>query len=103
MHHHRRTRDRGLVTRACCLLTVAALAVLTLPAVGRPLAAVQRPEQQTYASPEEAVAALVTAVRANDRAAFSTVLPNGLEQLASHDDVQDKLALLTFAKRLLTR
>jgi hypothetical protein len=66
-------------------------------------AASQQRDQKTYPSPEEAVAALVAAVRANDRLAFTAVVGDALEQLASGDDVQDNLALLTFAKRLLAK
>jgi hypothetical protein len=102
MQIDRRTRDRGHPLRAGIPCTLAALAILALPAFGPPLAA-QQPNRQSYASPDEAVAALVAAVRSNDRTAFSRVLPDALEQIASNDDVQDNLTLLTFAKRLLTR
>jgi hypothetical protein len=49
------------------------------------------------------VAALVAAVKANDRGAFTDVVGDALDQLASNDDVQDNLELLTFAKRLLAK
>jgi hypothetical protein len=49
------------------------------------------------------VAALVAAVKANDRTAVSGVVGSALDQLMSGDEVQDNLALLTFAKRLLER
>jgi hypothetical protein len=94
---HRRARRAGVAFLAALFCVCAAL--VPARAVGAP----QQQSQKSYPSPEEAVAALVAAVKANDRLAFDAVVGNALDQLASGDDVQDNLALMTFAKRLLEK
>jgi hypothetical protein len=66
-------------------------------------AAPQEAGQKTFSSPEDAVAALVAGIRANDRYAVTAVVGSALDQLSSGDEVQDNLAILTFAKRVLAR
>src|SRR6185369_4479908 len=83
----------------CAIVLVTCFAT----AAGAVPAAPQQAGQRAYPSPGDAVAALVAAVRANDRVAFVQVVGDALDQLASGDEVQDNLTLLSFAKRLLAR
>ena len=78
---------------ACALALVVAVSAMTVLGQGR--------EQQTFATPEEAVAALVAAVRANDSVAFTRVVGAGPAEISSGDQVQDTLSMMTFASRLL--
>jgi hypothetical protein len=89
--------------RAGLACALAVLVLFAIPAREPAFAAPQQPDQRAFASPEDAVAALVAAVRANDRLAVTAVIGDALSQLASGDEVQDNLALLTFSKRLLAR
>jgi hypothetical protein len=66
------------------------------------------PAQKTFASPEDAAAALVQAVKAHDRAAFLAVLGNASEWVSSGDKAADRAAGDSFvaayeAKHTITR
>jgi hypothetical protein len=102
MRRQSRTGSRVRGARTGFLCAIAALVTLVVGAPGF-RASAQQSGQRTYASPDEAVAALVGAVKANDRAAFNAVLPGALDQMASNDEVQDNLTLMTFATRLVAR
>ncbi len=60
--------------------------LLVLSLLAAPIAAVAATAQQSFASAEQAVAALVTALRANDTAALSTILGPGSAKLVSSGD-----------------
>lgn len=72
-------------------------------AMGLAFAVPQGKGQKAFATPEDAVSALVAAVRANDRTAFTAVAGDALDQLSTGDKVQDNISLMVFAKRLLAR
>jgi hypothetical protein len=57
------------------------------------------PAQKTYASPEEAVAALVQAVKANDRSAKLTVLGDATGFMSSGDAAADRATAARFVAR----
>jgi hypothetical protein len=66
------------------------------------------PAQKTFATPEEAAAALVQAVKAHDRAAFLAVLGNASEWVSSGDKAADRATADQFvaayeAKHAITR
>src|SRR5439155_17058838 len=63
------------------------LFVIVLVATGARAAA---PAQKTFASAEDAVAALVQAVKADDRAAMLAVLGNAGDWISSGDAVADR-------------
>jgi len=77
--------------------------LVALPALGRQAA---RPApgpaagQATYASPDEALAALRTAVAAGDTSALATLFGPVSNEIASGDDVADKASYARFKKRL---
>lgn len=85
-------------------LSLVAVCMLAAPVLGQGPAPTPAPApkagQTTFASPEEAVAALRTAVTAGDKTAFPKLFGPASEQLSSGDDVADKTAYALFAKRL---
>jgi len=58
------------------------------------------PAQKLFASPEEALQALESAVKAKDRAALGAIFGPDNEKLESGDAVEDNNALDNFALRL---
>jgi hypothetical protein len=81
--------------------TALALYLLAAPAfAGRQAAATNGHDQQTFASPEEAVEALKTALAAADKGALATLFGPAIGDLASGDPVADKASYERFAKRL---
>jgi DUF2950 family protein len=58
------------------------------------------PAQKLFASPEEALQALQSAVKAKDKAALGAIFGPDHEKLESGDAVEDNIALDTFAARL---
>ena len=85
-----RSPRRTLIRR----LTLAAAAALLLGLVSLPTAgAAPPPPQRTFASPEEAVQALVAAVKAEDRKALAAILgPEGRPLIWSGDRAADQHA-----------
>ncbi len=63
-----------------------------------PAARAQAPAQTTYASPGDAMQALVTAVKAKDRSALATIFGPDQDQLMSGDEVEDTNDLNDFAE-----
>lgn len=63
-----------------------------------PAAHAQAPAQSTYSSPDEAMQALVTAVKAKDRSPLAAIFGPDHEQLLSGDDVEDINDLDDFAE-----
>lgn len=60
----------------------------------------QQPGQKTFASPEEASKALVTAAQSNDQTAMLDVLgPDGKQIISSGDDVEDQASRANFVKK----
>jgi hypothetical protein len=80
------------------LRRLAALAVLTVVARLGALDAVPAVPARGFATPEEAVKALLTATQAGDRAAVDAILGSGVQELLSGDAKQDALEFAAFAK-----
>ena len=73
------------VVRACVPASVVTLALLTAGCSGK------KDDSASFATPEEAVAALVTALQSDDKAAMSKLLGPGTDELlSSGDPVADK-------------
>jgi hypothetical protein len=72
------------------------LAVIFLS--GLPAAHAQAPAQSTYSSPDDAMQALVTTVKAKDRSAIAVIFAPDYEQLLSGDKVEDANDLEDFAE-----
>jgi hypothetical protein len=85
-------------------LSALAALVLTIGTGGLwpPRAAAQQPApgQTTFASPEEAVAALSAAVKIHDKAAFHAIFGPGIGDLLTGDEAQDKANSRRFAKAM---
>ncbi len=65
-----------------------------------PGAHAQAPAQSTYSSPDDAMQALVTAVKAKDRSALASIFGPDHEQLLSGDAVEDTNDLDDFAEAI---
>ena len=93
---HISARFAGLV------LALAVAALVATPASGQSAKPTPAPraDQQTFASPEEAVAALSTAVAATDRAALTKLFGPAIDEISSGDPVADKASFESFAKRM---
>src|SRR5262245_52109779 len=77
------------------IVALATLAVLA----ANPVAAADKPKQKTFASPEEAVKAVITAAKAGDSKEIAAIFGPGSEKvLQSGDKVADKEARERFAK-----
>lgn len=63
-----------------------------------PAASAQTPQQLTFSSPDEALQALVSAVRAKDRAALEKLFGPDEEKLLSGDQVEDDKDLSDFSE-----
>ena len=92
-----RTRsEKALLLPLIFALVCAAAAALSAPDTS---AATAMAQQKTFASPEEAVKALVDAVKAGDKAELSVLFGPGSESLfSSGDDVEDKAEREGFLK-----
>lgn len=66
--------------------------------VDAPVGRTQTPPQSTYSSPDEAMQALVTAVKGKDRSALASIFGPDHEQLLSGDEVEDTNELNEFAE-----
>lgn len=97
----RKNRISSVARWAPLLLVVG---VLTVPVLGQGPAksptATPKADQTTFASPEEAVSALKEAVTAADKPALTKLFGPASSEFSSGDDVADKAAYATFAKRL---
>jgi hypothetical protein len=96
---HREQLTRHLVIPSACLSVIGSLAAcsktqMTVPA---PAAPATPTTQQTFASPDEAGAALLDAARSGDPVALSGIFgPHGAAVLLSGDAVKDKDTLQDF-------
>lgn len=81
-----RLNPRATVARLVATLLLATI-VAAFAAAGARAAA---PAQTTFATPEDAVAALIQAAKANDRAAFRAVLGHAPGAISSGDPVADR-------------
>lgn len=87
-------------------LALVAVCMLAAPVLGQGPASAPAPAptpkagQLTFASPDEAVAALKEAVTAADKSALPKLFGPASSEFSSGDDVADKAAYATFAKRL---
>ena len=80
-------------------LALAAVTTLLIGAAGGPEAIGAGPQQRTFASPEEAVKALVEAARAEDTQALAAILgPESGPLISSGDAVADKQARARFVQ-----
>jgi hypothetical protein len=88
------TRGLSLFTRVVAMLLCACLCTVALAA-----APAQRVSQKTFASPQEAVDALVAAAKAGDRAGVIAILgPDAANYVSSGDAVADRSARERFAE-----
>ena len=87
--------------RSCCFSrgrVRALLLALTLTFVGGPLLPAADATQRTFASPEQAMTALVDAIKAgNDKALLDILGPEGRSLVYSGDQVADRSAMQRFA------
>ena len=92
-----RTRsDKALLLPLALALVFAVATAFSAPDLS---AATAKAKQKTFASPEEAVAALIGAMKTNDNAEMSAVFGPGSESLiSSGDDVRDKAEREWFLK-----
>src|ERR1700751_4767141 len=81
------------------LLTVAVFLAASLLVIGRSAHA-QAPSQSTFASPQDALQALVSAGKAKDRAALAKVYGPDYDRFLSGDEVEDANDLGKFAEAL---
>lgn len=81
------------------LLTVILFLAVSLFGV-TPAAHAQAPAQSTYSSPDAAMQALVSAVKAKDRSALADIFGPDHEQMLSGDDVEDTNDLDDFAEAI---
>jgi hypothetical protein len=81
-----RLGSRAPVARFLVSLLLAMMAAAILATGAR----AAEPTQTTYATPEDAVAALIQAAKANDRAAFRAVLGHAPGAISSGDPVADR-------------
>jgi hypothetical protein len=79
------------------LLTVTFFLAASILAV-TPASHAQAPAQSTYSSPEDAMQALITAVKAKDRSTLATIFGPDYDQLLSGDEVEDTKDLNDFAE-----
>src|SRR4030095_13377744 len=96
--------NKGMVLRDWAHLALVLLTTVMVATGARAAA----PGDNTYASPEDAVNALVQALKANDRAATLAVLGNVGEWISSGDKVADRATADRFvaaydAKHAITR
>ena len=77
---------------------LAILATFSLSALASPGADPQAAALRRFASPDEAVAALVAATKANDRAAVDALFGPEVKDLLSGDPRQDSIEFAAFAK-----
>jgi hypothetical protein len=91
-----KARDNGTgISR----LFVAALALACLPAAGAAAASPTPAPQKTFASPEQAVEAVVTASATDDVAALAAIFgPDGKDLINSGDSVQDEKTRSEFVR-----
>ena len=84
------------------ILPLVVASLLVAPASGQnaKTSAGPAPDQMTYASAEEALEALKTAVSAADKPALRKMFGPAFEEVGSGDEVADKASLTLFAKRL---
>ena len=83
--------------RTCMWARLSLVLAVTVLAAAAARAAV--PAQKTYASPEEAVAALVQAVKASDRSAKLTVLGDATGFMSSGDAAADRATAARFVAK----
>ncbi|HEY3275014.1 MAG TPA: DUF2950 domain-containing protein [Syntrophorhabdaceae bacterium] len=86
-------REKWIPAFACRIVVALSIALLALPLQGHAAQA----GQKTFASPEEAVKALIGAVKADNLKGLNAIFgPAGKEVLGSGDAVQDKAAMERF-------
>src|SRR5512139_3348906 len=95
MHTYIQRREKWLLTFLCSVTVVLLMIVFSVPLQG--YAAQTR--QKSFASPEEAVTALVDAMKADNMKELTAIFgPAGKEVLSSGDAVEDKAGRARFLK-----
>ena len=88
---------RGKLAGACLLAFICIATTIALPATAAPAQVTPAATQQSFASPEDAVAALVKAVQANDSKELKAILgPDSEKLVTSGDPVADANARKRF-------
>jgi hypothetical protein len=95
MHTYIRKKENWLLTFICSVAVATLIMVLSVPLQGYAAQA----RQKTFATPQEAVKALIDAVRADNTAELRAIFgPAGREVLSSGDAAEDKLEKEQFLK-----
>jgi hypothetical protein len=95
MNTHTQKKEKWLVTFMCTVAVAALIIVLSVPLQGY----AAQLKQKTFASPEEAVKALIDAAKAGNQEELSAIFgPTGKEVLSSGDPVEDKAVRERFVK-----
>ncbi len=92
-----RTKKPGVLFKGLSILFIT-LAFIALASTSFAAAAKQKNLQKTFANPEEAVQALVSAAKTNDVEQLLAILgPDGKQLILSGDEVEDQAGLQRFA------
>ncbi|MEI6153024.1 MAG: DUF2950 domain-containing protein [Deltaproteobacteria bacterium] len=95
MDSYMKDKEKWLLTLVCSVAVAALIIVLSFPVKGYAAQA----KQKTFASPEEAVKALIDAAKAGDTKGLSAIFgPAGRKVLSSGDAVQDRADREKFLK-----
>jgi len=87
MNSYMKNKEKWLLTLVCSVAVAALMMVLSFPVRGY----AAQPKQKTFASPEEAVKALIDAAKAGNTKELSAIFgPAGRKTLSSGDAVQDR-------------
>jgi hypothetical protein len=97
------TRRTIAIHRLVLPTIVAGLLAVTVPAQNAKTVSAPAADQQTFATPDEALTALTAAVTSSDKAALRKLIGPAIEEISSGDDVADKASYARFAKRLQKR
>ena len=100
MNSHTQKNKKWLLTFMCSVAIATLIMVLSIPLQGYAAQA----RQKTFASPEEAVKALIDAVKTDNQKELNAIFgPAGKEVLSSGDPVEDKAGRERFVKAYETK
>jgi hypothetical protein len=94
------TRRTIAIHRLILPAIVASLLAVAVPAQVSKAVSTPAADQQTFSTPDEALAALKSAVASADKPSLRKVIGPAIEEIASGDDVADKASYALFGKRL---
>ncbi|HXX58609.1 MAG TPA: DUF2950 family protein, partial [Thermodesulfovibrionales bacterium] len=90
---------RSQKNKSLSVMVAAALICVVVIALSASLSAATKTKQETFPSPEDAVKALIEAVKTDNTDKFVAILGSGFKSLfSSGDEVEDKLAMERFVK-----